>query len=257
MQKILLIFTLIFSVHSFANLIVFPTRLVLNQKRPIGKLSLKYIGTTKMKFRIGTLYYKQLTNGKLIQAAPKEKIQDSASNLLTFSPRFVTLEPGETQVVRIMARRKGQLPKGEYRAHIHFESMKQANQDEKKTSKGIETNLVINMGVAVPVIYRYGAKSQKAIIENPKLQTIAGKKVVSFRLKKQSNSKGATYSKIEIYEENVNEPISTIKGISTYIDNVDFQFQLKEKFFKSKKYTIQLWDEENNQLTQKIPLKDL
>lgn len=257
MKKILFTLTFLFCASTFANLMVFPTRLVLDQKKPIGKLSLKYVGTTKMKFRIGTLYYKQLTNGKLIQAAPKEKIKDSASNLITFSPRFVTLQPGETQVVRIMARRKGQLPKGEYRAHIHFESMKQATQNEEKSSKGIETNLVINMGVAVPIIYRYGVKSQSATIKNPKLQTISGKKVISFSLKRKNNSKGATYSKIEIYEENATEPLSIIKGISTYISNVDFQFQLKEKFLKSKKYTIQLWDEENNQLTQKIPLKNL
>ena len=46
-----------------------------------------------------------------------------ANDMVQFSPRQVTLQPGTSQTVRVMVRKPAGLAAGEYRSHLHFEKM--------------------------------------------------------------------------------------------------------------------------------------
>lgn len=252
MKKILFLLTFIFSLSSFANLLVYPTRLVLDQKDKVGKLTLKYNGTKRMKFKIKTVYYKQTDNGSLYLDNRDKKNLDDAHDLIRFSPRFVTLDPGQVQVVRIMAKRKKDLNRGEYRAHILFESMKEKPSNLDKDKSNISTNLVINMGVAVPVIYRYGVKSAQADILNAMVKKDEHSNFLDITLNRKQEA--STYSKIEIFEKDSKEKVAEYNGISTYLNKVNFKFKLNESISQNKKYELKLWDQEKNSLVKTIDL---
>lgn len=229
-----------------ANLIVYPTRLVLNKSDRVGKLTLKYSGKETKKFKIKPIYYTQTTDNSLKLVETKENSpKDFAGELIRFSPRFVTLAPGESQVVRVMAVNNPKIKIGEYRAHILFESMQDESKLKKQSNK-IETALHINLGVAVPIIYRFNVDGGKA-----KLKELAVKEnKLQFSLLKTSD--GAAYSKVLILNKD-KEQVYELKGLSTYLNEVQYSYLMPK--LGQGKYYFQLWDQEKNVLSQEEQLE--
>lgn len=85
-----------------------------------------------------------------------------ASKMVQFSPRQVTLAPGESQQVRVALRAPADLAAGEYRSHLSFVSIgqpsRQASRRQAQGGAGIE--VFLNLGFAIPVIVRHGSAGE-------------------------------------------------------------------------------------------------
>ena len=85
-----------------------------------------------------------------------------ALNLFRFSPRRVLLEPGKEQIIRLIVKRKKNLPDGEYQAHLYFVEDEDLSDARKRgiyqTRHGLKSQVAICGTGAVPP-WECGVKS--------------------------------------------------------------------------------------------------
>lgn len=151
------------------GLLVTPTRLVLEGRTRAGEIHLSNQGEKEATYRISLKSLRMDEKGQYHEEKTPEA--PPAAELLRFSPRQVTLKPGETQTVKLMLRKPEGLANGEYRSHMLFQTMPDASMGEDvekvTTAEGITIRMVPVLGVTIPVIVRSGALDANAAIAEP------------------------------------------------------------------------------------------
>jgi P pilus assembly chaperone PapD len=76
-----------------------------------------------MTYRIAIINRRELPGGKFEDAEDTRPGEMFAADFLRFSPRQVTLSPGQLQSIRILASRPNGLPPGEYKSFLKVEEI--------------------------------------------------------------------------------------------------------------------------------------
>ena len=144
------------SLPSFADLQVFPFRIVLSDKERTAQISVRHRGTKPMRYRITTVFYKMNPDGTMKPLDKVSSTDNAADSYFRYSPKQVLLEPNVEQVIRLMMRAPADLPEGEYRTHLHFEGMDDPDAKPAENGKSDESKMVLKarMAVAIPVVIR-------------------------------------------------------------------------------------------------------
>jgi hypothetical protein len=144
------------------DLLVAPTRVVLEGRKRAAEVILNNTGTKEATYRISLVSLHMDEKGQYHETAPADAKSPTADGLLRYSPRQVTLKPGESQTIKIMARGDTSLPDGEYRSHLAFHATPDLSLGEDVEAKAkakdgeIAIRLVPVYGVSIPVIVRRG-----------------------------------------------------------------------------------------------------
>lgn len=89
---------------------------------------------------------------------------------IRYSPRRMTLDPGETQLVKVALRRKEGVPPGEYYSHFKVLTLSSEDLENPTAKKDNEAerrvNIVARSAMAIPVIWRNTQQEPKAVIES-------------------------------------------------------------------------------------------
>jgi len=169
---ILLILQGLLSQPAFAasELMVSPTRVVFEGRTRSARITLANTGDATGRYRISFLQRQMTDSGELAEV--KEGTPGMyADDLVRFSPREVTLPPGQSQVVRLLLRKKSGLQDGEYRSHLLFQSLPDPTTTsiqtltDKSTDK-LQIQLIPIVGVSIPVIVRQGSLQASAKLTN-------------------------------------------------------------------------------------------
>ncbi|TKB54953.1 fimbrial biogenesis chaperone [Ferrimonas aestuarii] len=141
---------------AYGNLLISPTHLVLEDRQRSNKITLINSGQHTQTYRLVW---------KTKQAQPQGGYQDidpnsapltlRADTMIRFSPRQVTLAPGQRQTIRVSARRPKDLIDGEYRSHLSFIALPA---ETRSHNSGISLDVVMNY--TMPVMVRHGASKQ-------------------------------------------------------------------------------------------------
>ncbi len=169
------IITLVFSngVCAFGDLTVVPTRAVFEGRDRSQTISLVNRGTTTSTFRIEFTEMAMDEFGGVKEITEFEQGQFPASSLIKYSPRQVTIAPGESQTVRLLLRKPSDLEPGEYRSHLLMygipqDSVNSETLQVQETLKDGEVGIQLNaiFRVAIPVIVRNGDLSSTFELSN-------------------------------------------------------------------------------------------
>ena len=143
-----------------AELMLHPTRIVFEQNQRAAQIELINNGTKPASYRIALVNRRMTEAGQFEPAdtpAPGEHFADS---MLRYSPRQITLQPGTAQTVRVMLRKPAELAEGEYRSHLLFDKLPDAEGENSIEQRGQNSGIgvVVNalVGASVPVIVRHG-----------------------------------------------------------------------------------------------------
>ncbi|MCK0163145.1 hypothetical protein [Marinobacter sp. S6332] len=85
----------------------------------------------------------------------------SASGMIRFSPRQITVGPGENQTVRLNFRPPADLKPGEYRSHLKLQVIGEESEPagvfemDDPDREGVSFRLFMQMSFSIPVIARY------------------------------------------------------------------------------------------------------
>ena len=171
--------------NSYADLLISPTRVFLDDKARTFVVNLINTGKQTRSYRVEWKQMAALQQGGYRDLTEKEKNQySSLERFVRISPKQVTLAPGGRQTVKLLVRKPGGLSSGEYRSHLSFIALP-SDQINSKHNAGSSIKLNVLMSYTMPVIYRVGS-----VVVNPKITDI------SLVHKKET---GITNIKVDLY----------------------------------------------------------
>ncbi len=221
--------TLTWTAPAQAELMIFPTRLVLNNADRSAQVELVNRDTKSATYRVSIIYRRMTETGELVEAAPPPAGEQVADSMLYYTPRLVTLKPGESQIVRVMVRRPANLAAGEYRSHIQFDRL-----PDIEDASNIETATVTNqattasirltalVGASIPVIIRQGKTEATVTLDNVAFVPGSGDSgpSLTFEMTRQGNR--SVYGDIvATYEPAAGKPVElgNVSGVAVYVPN--------------------------------------
>ncbi|WOT05606.1 fimbrial biogenesis chaperone [Shewanella youngdeokensis] len=138
-----------------ASLLVSPTRLAFEGRERSHEIVLINTSTEVRTYRLKWVEKMAMPTGGYRELSAQEAMTyNSASEMIRFSPKQVTLKPKERQVVRLGLRRPKGLADGEYRSHLKFEALplKRDNNDSGEMS----IRLDVLLSYSLPIVVRQG-----------------------------------------------------------------------------------------------------
>ncbi len=202
------------------DLLVSPARVILDNKTRSMELILSNRGGAADTYRITLVHMAMDPDGGIKEVpAPAEGLDPAT--LVRFAPHQVTLEPGQTQVLRLMVRKPADLPDGEYRVHLLFQAIPPdlagTRETSKEKGKGLSIHLIPIIGLGIPVIVRQGELTAKAGLADLHTLRQQDQDVLAFRLTRAGNA--STYGNLKATfrpKDGKEATISEMVGVAVY-----------------------------------------
>jgi fimbrial chaperone protein len=143
---------------SEAVLFITPTRLVFEGRDRAATVTFLNQKNEPKTYRLFWREKKQGPDGKFVNMVEGDDVPWSAQNLIRYSPRQVTVEPQESQVVRFALRKPKNLPEGEYRSHLVIEEQEPPKNQEDEQIGGDSIGLLLHMlySYTMPILVVHG-----------------------------------------------------------------------------------------------------
>jgi len=179
---------------ALGQLMVSPTRIVFEGNDRTKQVTLINNGSETGRFRISFVRRNMNEDGKIIATGENEPGMYS-DEMVRFSPRQVTLAPGQSQTVRLILRKKRDIADGEYRSHMMFQSLpdpaaSDVSQLSSDKDEKVTVQLIPVVGITIPVIVRHGKLSTKVTLSDFELKqsnTVKGQPVLSLKINREGN----------------------------------------------------------------------
>jgi len=211
------------------DLLVAPTRVVLEGRDRSAEVSLINIGAQAATYRISFVHMAMTDSGDL-KEVEKPSGTITAEDLVRYSPRQITLEPNVAQVVRMQLRKPAGLPDGEYRAHMLFRAVPREDavpqrsvEEPRETTPSFSIKLTPIYGVSIPVIVRSGQTSAKAEITDVRLRRPDKEgdvPVLECRIHRNGNQ--SIYGNLTVAFAPAGGPsrvVGAVNGVAVYVPN--------------------------------------
>ena len=181
-------------VYAAGQLMVSPTRVVFEGSERTKQVNLINNGSETGRFRISFVRRKMTEDGKFEEIAENEPGMFS-DEFVRFSPRQVTLQPGQSQTVRLMLRKKSDMPDGEYRSHMLFQSLPDPATSDisdlaRDNTKGLSVQLIPVIGITIPVIIRQGQLESTVTLSDFQIKqanTVRSSSTLSLKINREGN----------------------------------------------------------------------
>lgn len=214
------------SVGGMGDVNLFPKRVVINGRREIATVGLYNKTTDVGDYEISIVDMAMTPEGQLVgfdnglSEATKAKVR-TASAMLRYSPRRVTLRGSESQLIRLMARATPDLPDGEYRSHFLVNSVPDQGGfsiDQAVTTgrpDAIGVAIRPRFGIAIPVFIRVGVTTLNVAISKAQLITDSdGSRAVAFTLSRTGTR--SAFGDVTIKAQGSSKPIAISRGVGIY-----------------------------------------
>lgn len=213
-----------FNAYAAAQLMVAPTRVVFEGNERSKQINLINNGADTGRFKV-SFVRKNMTPEGDIKVVEENEPGLYSDEMVRFSPRLVTLAPGQSQTVRLMLRKKSGMADGEYRSHMMFQSLPDPTATDVKnlTSDNSETvsiQLIPVVGITIPVIVRQGELSADVSLsgfEIKQANTVKAQSTLALQINREGNK--STYGDFRVYftpEGGAPIVIGRLNGIAVY-----------------------------------------
>lgn len=165
-------------------------------------------------------------NGRMIifDSANLPENHLSSASIIRFSPRQISLAAGESQVVRVIARRKPSLPAGEYRSHLNIQALPIIGDDVLRELSGFSKDLAVmnassptKVGITIPVIVRNKTTSVAIGVDSITYPVGKDGLIRSARVKFNRTGDRSVYGSLELRDDkNRSNLLGNISGYAIY-----------------------------------------
>lgn len=230
---LLLLLTALVAPVAMADLMLYPTRVVMEKNQRAAQVELINNGLAAESYRISVVNRRMTETGEIVSANEPEPNELFATDMIRHSPRQVTLKGGESQTVRISLRKPASLAIGEYRSHLQFdrlpdvEGSNNIEQAMNPEQSDIAIRLITLIGASIPVIVRHGDTSASVTLDNLVMEPAhktAGQAdsppLLAFHMKRSGNR--SVYGNVlATYTSPGGAPVSVglANGVGIYVPN--------------------------------------
>lgn len=214
-----------------AELLLHPTRIVLGEQNKTAHIDIANTGPETAVYRVRWINLRMTETGELVHIDSAESGAQFADNLVSFSPRLITLAPRSAQLVRLLAHKPSDISHGEYRSHLLFERVANEAQNSHiaaltanlPTAESVHIQVAALMNVTIPVIVRYGTAQVDVSIDDMIFHPAATNgqhAAVSFKLTRRGPY--SSYGNIAVFfvsSSGETQPLANIDGIALYTPN--------------------------------------
>ena len=230
---LLITFLALGSGQAFAQLLVAPTRVVFEGNERSAAVNLVNTGNEAASYRIRFERKRMLSGGGMEAVEKPVDGELFSDNFVRFAPRQVTLQPGQSQTVRLMLRRRPNMEDGEYRSHLLFQTI--PNKDvaggieafKRDSGNELSISLTPVFGVSIPVIVRQGRTSAEVGLTELKVLTPDDKQqppTLSMRMERKGNA--SAFGDIAVYyrkpgakEKDKGIVVGRVNNVAVYTPN--------------------------------------
>lgn len=159
MIKILVLCLTAFSFFAQANLVIHPIRVQFGPAERSTEVTLLNDSKETTTYRLEWREKQAKPSGGYVDLKGEAvKGFPVASSMVRFSPRQVTLKPGERQTIKLSLRRPARLNDGEYRSHLMFKALPPptALRDPNDQVAGLTMQMNLVKSFSIPVIVQQG-----------------------------------------------------------------------------------------------------
>jgi len=161
------------NLQAAGNLMVTPTRIVFEQRDRSAQITLINQSDKTSSYRISFVRQYMTEDGQFLPVEEGEPGLFS-DPMIRFSPRQVSLPPGQSQVIRLALRRPADMADGEYRSHMLFQALPEPSSTNvealtQQKPEGISIELVPIVGISIPVIVRHGELHSAVTLSNARI----------------------------------------------------------------------------------------
>ncbi len=203
------------------NIAIMPPRLVLEGGHRSGEILLLNTGKNTGHYQISFIHMDMDEKGVLQRRGDDQRAQGEtfADDLVRFSPREVTLKPGETQSIRFRLRKPADLKDGEYRAHLLIKeaSGSAAASVVGRSDKGqLSIRIRPDFSFAIPIIIRQGKIVGTSGLADWKAERVGETAQISGFLTREGLA--SIYGDIEVFAdlERKNTLVGEARGVGVY-----------------------------------------
>jgi len=215
---------------ALADILVAPTRVVLEDRDRAAELTIVNRGTERQVFRVMIENRRMRDDGSFEPALNAQPGEQFADTLVRFAPRRVTLEPGARQTIRVMARRPGTLPDGEYRSHLRLMSAPEdaglsAAQASASQGDELSISLVPIRSITIPVIVRKGALAANMAISEARIVppiVAGGSEALLVRLNRVGTR--SAFGHLRVGQGG--RDLAVLRGVAVYVPNASRQVRI-------------------------------
>ena len=230
----LFVVTFLLSLNCSATLLITPSRVVFEDRTRTSQVMLVNKGTETTTYRISFIRQNMTEDGKFVPVETGEEGLYS-DKMVRYSPRQVILEPGQSQIVRLMLRKPRGLADGEYRSHMLLQALPKTTKSDiskavEKGSDEISVEITTIIGVSIPVIVRNGKLNTELNLANARYVKSSDPKLKSYvMLDMNRTGTQSTYGdfRVTYIDENGQAVIvGNVKGVAVYSPNTLRRFQI-------------------------------
>lgn len=221
---------------AWADLMLYPTRVVLESRQRAAEVQLVNRGTSPATYRISLVNRRMTDSGEIVEAKDAQPGEAFADELLRYSPRQVTLQPGVAQTVRIAVRKPAGLPAGEYRSHMQFDRVPDAagQSNLEAVAQPEQGQIAISIqaliGASIPVIVREGSTNAEVALEQLRIQPADkpdAPPLLAFDIRRSGN-RSVYGDLVATFTPAGGAPLEVAKvaGVAVYVPNAQRQARL-------------------------------
>ena len=207
-----------------ANLLVSPTRLAFEGKDRVKDLILINVTETTRSYRIEWQENTTDERGEYSVIVPSD-LSFAASNFIRYSPRQVTLKPGERQIIKLMLRRKSNMDLAEYRSHLKITALPPQS-DSKKNNRvsekqGIDFKIDVLTSYTLPIIVRTKPIVSKVKIDSVSINVDENKNAF-FEIDLRKQGMTSVTGELNVYwldESGTETKVGILRGVNIFHEN--------------------------------------
>ncbi len=232
-------FTVLLYRSAHAELLLHPTRIILDEQNKTAHIDIANTGPETEVYRVRWINLRMTETGELVNVEHAQSGEQFADNLVSFSPRLITLTPHSAQLVRLLAHKPSGTGSGEYRSHLLFERVANEAQNshiaaltaDLPTAASVHIQVAALINVTIPVIVRYGTGQVDVSIDNMIVHPAAPnnqRAAVSFTLTRRGPY--SSYGNIAVFfvsPSGETQSLANMDGVALYTPNTQRLMRLE------------------------------
>lgn len=189
--------------RSLSGLSVMPTRLILSDRNRSSAVMLRNTSDSEINYRIQFVDMGLSADHSLVEMNEKDQPVGfkSLSPFARFSPRQVSLKPGESQTIRVLIKRAEGIMDAEYRSHLEIRvlpSVSSFDLLEQIDPNVVRPGMVARIGVTLPVVWRKGDLAGSAAISKAVFSRRADGEIGDLTLKVRRTGSRSVFGDITV-----------------------------------------------------------